>query len=201
MECKSERKEMIKEITKKIVFIAVVNIINDEGYAGVTMDRVAEAAGIAKGTIYAYFKNKEELLREVFDDALQPLTETIDNILSGSKMPEEKLSAMAAAMLKYFDENDKFFRIMMYEREQMQTEHERFQDDRYHRVIEKLAKVVEDGITSGKFRPLRPGKVATIFLEAIVVMTKLRLLEKERLSLEEDVNNILEITLNGIKAK
>jgi len=198
---KTERKEMIKEVTKKIIYIAVINIINDEGYASVTMDKVAEVAGIAKGTIYAYFKNKEELLREIFDDALHPLTETIDDILLGNKSPEEKLSDMATAMLKYFDENDKFFRIMIYERELMQLEHERLQDDRYHGVIKKLTKVIDGGIKLGKFRKLNPKKVATIFLEAIVVTTKLRLLDKERPPIEDDVNHILEITLNGIKAK
>jgi AcrR family transcriptional regulator len=192
---------MIKEVTKKIIYIAVINIINDEGYASVTMDKVAEAADVAKGTIYAYFKNKEELLREVFDDALFPITETIDDILLGNKSPEEKLSAMATAMLKYFDENNKFFRIMMYERELMQLEHERFQDDRYHGAIEKLTKVIEEGIKLGKFRKLNPKKVATIFLEAIVVTTKLHLLDKERPPIEDDLNHILEITLNGIKAK
>jgi len=201
MVCESKRKEMIKEVTKRIIYIAVINIINDEGYASVTMDKVAEVAGIAKGTIYAYFKNKEELMREVFEDSLHPLTETIDDILLGNKSPEEKLSDMATAMLKYFDENDKFFRIMMYERELMQLERERFLDDRYYGAIEKLTRVIEDGIELGKFRKLAPKKVATIFLEAIVVTTKLLLLDKQRAPIEDDVNNILEITMNGIKAK
>lgn len=202
MSGKTERKEMIKEVTKKIIYAAVVKIMNDEGYASVTMDKVAEVAGVAKGTIYAYFKNKEELLREVFDDALFPLTEITDEILLGKKSPEEKLSDMATAIIKYFDENDKLFRIMMYERELMQSEHKRFQEDhRYQGVIEKLTKVIQDGARLGQFRKLNPKKVATIFLEAIVVTTKLRLLEKERLPIEDDVNPIHEITMRGIKVQ
>ena len=48
-----------------IIFEASLNLIFDDGIAGLTMAKIAKKAGIATGTLYIYFKNKEVLLQEL----------------------------------------------------------------------------------------------------------------------------------------
>ncbi len=59
---KTNRKGLIKE--------AAVKIMAELGYHASTTDRIAEEAGVAVGTIYNYFANKEEILEEIFREEL-----------------------------------------------------------------------------------------------------------------------------------
>lgn len=51
----------------EIIFSSSLELIRKEGIAGVTMSKLAARAGMATGTLYIYFKSKEELLRKLYD--------------------------------------------------------------------------------------------------------------------------------------
>lgn len=50
------------------IFEATLSLVKEKGLAGVTMGEIARSAGIATGTLYIYFKNKEELINTLFAD-------------------------------------------------------------------------------------------------------------------------------------
>lgn len=57
-----------KDLNKvEVIFRASLALIRKEGIAGVTMSKLAARAGMATGTLYIYFRSKEELLRKLFD--------------------------------------------------------------------------------------------------------------------------------------
>ncbi len=57
----------IKDLNKiDFIFKASLNLIFKDGIAGLTMAKIAQKAGIATGTLYIYFKNKEELVNELY---------------------------------------------------------------------------------------------------------------------------------------
>jgi AcrR family transcriptional regulator len=58
----TRKKKALKEFAREAIYEAILVVIKDHGYDGLTMQRVATAAGIATGTLYNYFKNKDELL-------------------------------------------------------------------------------------------------------------------------------------------
>lgn len=59
----------IKDINKKeVIFFAALRLIREIGIAGLTMSKIAIEAKIATGTLYIYFKNKEELINELYLD-------------------------------------------------------------------------------------------------------------------------------------
>src|SRR5271154_7301715 len=53
---------------------AALKLFANETYQAVTMDRVAEAAGVAKGTLYLYFPSKEALYLGILSDGLEPVS-------------------------------------------------------------------------------------------------------------------------------
>jgi len=57
-----ERKKVLEAFTRKDILDSAVGLLTRNGIQGLTMDRVAAEAGVAKGTLYVYFKNKEEIL-------------------------------------------------------------------------------------------------------------------------------------------
>lgn len=60
------KKEMVEELMKEAIYSASLQVL-DQGWSGFTMDRVAEQAGISKGTVYNYFKDKAELILYIAD--------------------------------------------------------------------------------------------------------------------------------------
>ncbi len=57
----------IKDTTKvDAIFNATLKLVREEGLVGIKMSKVAKAAGIATGTLYIYFKNKEELIDNLY---------------------------------------------------------------------------------------------------------------------------------------
>src|SRR5712691_8556595 len=82
---------------------AVIRLICREGLKSVTMERVAQEVGIAKGTVYLHYRDKQELLDAVKESALAPVMHRVDEVLRGDDAADRKLRACASEYLAYFD--------------------------------------------------------------------------------------------------
>src|SRR5438876_3439888 len=83
---------------------AVINLMCREGLKSVTMDRVAQEVGIAKGTVYLHYRDKQQLLDEVKESALAPMVTKLDEIFASETSPERKLQTYSLRYRGYFDE-------------------------------------------------------------------------------------------------
>ena len=70
---------------------AVIQLMCREGLSSVTMDRVAQEVGIAKGTIYLHYKDKQELLEDVKNSSLDPMMTRMNDVFSSDATPDRKL--------------------------------------------------------------------------------------------------------------
>ncbi len=96
----SVRKNRIMEEAKKL--------FAEKGYHPVTVEEVAEACGVAKGTLYLYFKSKADLFIEIFVEAHKNIIEQARKIIGSGKSFEEVISEI----FDYFEEfirGDEFF--------------------------------------------------------------------------------------------
>src|SRR5207249_9454055 len=105
---------------------AVIQLMCREGLGPVTMERVAQEVGIAKGTVYLHYRDKQTLLEAVKDSALTPLMERLDQLFDSDLDPLRKLEAYSLRYLGYFDERRDLFRILIYEREVTRASGQRF---------------------------------------------------------------------------
>ena len=76
------------------------------GFKNVTMDDIAEKMGISKKTIYSYFKNKYELVKESTKLIFENACNDIERIKKSAMQPIEELYCVKSEVLKYF-KNDK----------------------------------------------------------------------------------------------
>src|ERR1700682_77343 len=83
---------------------AVIRLMCREGLKSVTMERVAQEVGIAKGTVYLHYRDKQALLDDVKESSLAPVTAKLDEIFASDSSPERKLQAYSLRYLGYFDE-------------------------------------------------------------------------------------------------
>ena len=197
-ETKIKRKHLLNQITRKAIQEAVVNLVTRTGTRKVTMDQVAAEAGMSKGCLYIHFRNKKELLESVKTASFKPLVDQVQEILKGSLAPNQKIESIVYQLFSYFDENRGLFRFLLEEREIAQSQAMRQKNSRYRNFVERIAKVLDDGVATGMFRHMDSKKVASIFIEAMIAMTARRLLEESPGSLDEDVRLLIQVLFQGI---
>jgi AcrR family transcriptional regulator len=176
---------------------AVIQLMCREGLASVTMERVAQEVGIAKGTVYLHYRDKQALLDAVKDSAVTPLMERLDQLFDSDLDPLRKLEAYSLRYLGYFDERRDLFRILVYEREVTRASGQRFRGDRRRHLVARTARVIREGIESGVFRDIDAGKAAAMFVEANFAIMNQRLLGGST-PVEDDARLISDIFLRGL---
>jgi AcrR family transcriptional regulator len=169
-----------------------------EGLKSVTMERVAQEVGIAKGTVYLHFPDKQSLLEAVKNSSLDPLMEKIEEIYRGDAAPDRKLQSYSQRYLNYFDERRDLFRILLYEREVPRVTGSRFRGNRYRKLVTETARVIREGVKQGVFREVDPQNVAAMFVEANFAILNQRLLTDRPAPVEEDAKLISDVFLRGL---
>jgi AcrR family transcriptional regulator len=91
--------------TKQRLVEAALGLFVSKGIAATTTRDIAEAAGVAEGTIYRHFESKEALASEIFLEAFTPFSKFLGRIEKGQGTLIEKLEAAAAQFYRYFDAN------------------------------------------------------------------------------------------------
>lgn len=76
---------------------AAVIVIAENGYHQAQVSKIAKQAGVADGTIYLYFKNKEDILISLFEEKMGSFIEEIDQMIAGKGTATEKLLMMIEA--------------------------------------------------------------------------------------------------------
>ncbi|NOY23645.1 MAG: TetR/AcrR family transcriptional regulator [Acidobacteria bacterium] len=79
--------------------------ISANGFSNFTMSKLAKFCGIAKGTLYNYFDNKEDLMVKVVEDRVVEIHREVDEILGGAQDAEEKLRSMIRQGLEFYRDN------------------------------------------------------------------------------------------------
>jgi AcrR family transcriptional regulator len=85
------------------------------GLAGTTVDGIAKRAGVAKGTVYLYYKSKDDILRQVLHDDLAQLHDETVPIITGPGTIEHRLKGFLVAALTFFDVKRDFFEHVHFE--------------------------------------------------------------------------------------
>lgn len=193
------RKQALDEMMKEALFEATVAVLAEHGVEGMTMDRVAAAAGVAKGSLYRYFRGKRELLEFVFTKVVDPIFQVFEE-LSAKQCPAiEFLSEHLKALLEHVAKHAQVHRLL-------------FEDDAAHGLLQpserrtaevasrQLAGVFRQGMDEGVFRPQDPLMLAHMYLG----LTKGVLQSRPPLGEAEQRTNlhrlIMETFLDGIAA-
>jgi AcrR family transcriptional regulator len=102
-----------KEQKRRLIMQAALKIFSKKGYSPTALEEIAQEAGIAKGTLYLYFKDKEDLISStlmyVLDDLKYRMIEAIPETLPAV----ETLKRIALFMFQYFSENNEFYNIYL----------------------------------------------------------------------------------------
>ena len=105
---RQSRSDLIAEFRTKEILSAAAELVRGEGMERLTMERVAAKAGVAKGTVYIYFKDKEELINSLFHQTMAGMVDAVAQAAAVSGPLRERLLRVADEMRKVGQENLEF---------------------------------------------------------------------------------------------
>lgn len=164
-----ERKERERERRRQQIIVAAKRIFSEKGFNKATMEDIAREAELSPGTLYLYFKNKDELYASLSLRILQYLIIRLEHV-NGNKAatPLEKLSALIEAMFDVYD-FDPLIIVNMFHLQSSETLRN-LSDELLAEIQELSAKslgtiadIFREGIEKGELIDRDPEDLADIF--------------------------------------
>ncbi len=153
----------VKTVVKKEEILeAASRVFAEKEFHQVLIDDVAALAGVGKGTVYRYFRTKEELYFETILQAFDDLYATLVRTTSKEASASRRLETIARETLQFSWQRRHLFRLL-------QTEERRFAmregelRRRREDIISLFRKAIVDGIASREFRGVDPRIAAELF--------------------------------------
>ncbi len=161
-----KRRAAMDAVMKDEVYRCAVEVLTDQGPQALTMDRLAKAVGVSRGTLYNYFSDREAVLTYVDEQAIEPFLQATETIVVGEGTAEEKLYRHTLSVLQYVESSQPLlFALLM--KEAAEGARLEAQIRRYDRMLAMLIKIFQQGIKSREFRTLPLPDCAVIFMSAV----------------------------------
>src|SRR5262245_38490817 len=107
------REQVLRDFRTDQILEAARRVIGEMGFAEASIDRIAEAAGVARSTLYVYFDGKEDLLNQCIAQLRLGLGERVRRAVEEAQGTEDRLAAFLAAHFDYVGTVREFFRAVM----------------------------------------------------------------------------------------
>jgi len=153
---KSDNREQPKRET---ILAAAERVFDAKGYAGATIEAVAEEAHIAKGSVYNYFHSKRDLFNQVFARAIAGATAETQQIVADDLPAPDKLEAIVDHWFGLVDYHKQIGRLVLEfwataAREEREGELADTFKHMYAQWLNLLGAVLSQGVREGRFAPV-----------------------------------------------
>ena len=187
---------------REAILRAAIDVFAERGFFNAQVADVARAAGVAAGTVYLYFKSKDDLLVSIFDRSMR------DGLAAGRAAvvdlhdPGERLRRLARAHLARLGGDRNLAVVFQVELRQSTKFMERFSSTLLRDYLGLIREAIADGQRAGLFRgDIKPTAAAKMFFGALDEMATNWILSRRRYSLEADADAVVDLFINGARAR
>ena len=196
------KEEVLEEFRCASIQDAAMAVIARKGIDETTIQDIADEAGVAKGTIYVYFRDREELLAKTGDRLFENLLTELTPAFEATGPFAEKLRGLARRQLRFFEEHRALFRATM-ALSQREAEMHKPKTRCFGQYMARLEAMFEEAAESGELREdLDPHAVAALYRDCIrgVILRRLDPKQKTRNGVEDDAEFVVSILLRGVQS-
>lgn len=151
---------------------SATKLFAERGFHEVKLDQIAEKAGVAKGTVYTYFKSKDSLFCNcIFHEAVEFNNDAI-NIIDSQKPFEDKLRALIDIQSRFYQEKGALVKQLMQLGPQLKVGETEYNQgiDQLKAGVSIMARFFKQGICEGTFvSDLSPTQMAIVFIQVLDV--------------------------------
>src|SRR5258707_12347772 len=187
---------------REAILRAAIRVFAHNGYFSSKVADIASEAGVADGTVYLYFKSKEEILHSIFDRSVDEAVAEAKKLLETISDPREKLRQMAWLHLERLGADRDLAVVFQVELRGSTKFMEEFSAAGFAEYLGLIRATFEDGQRTGVFRKELNAKVAAkIFFGALDEMATNWIISKRSYKLEPMADVVMDVFLNGVSGK
>lgn len=178
---------------------AAVEVIAENGYFNSPISAIAKRAGVADGTIYLYFKNKDDVLKTAIDTTFERFYRQVEERFLTLKAPREQLEYIAEVHLESHRVNRSMAILMQTEMRQSAKFIAEFSHHHLVRYIQIVREVIRRGQQEGIFRQdVSDGVVAHCMFGAIDELLSSAVFTGRSYDAKATARQVIDVLLNGI---
>jgi TetR/AcrR family fatty acid metabolism transcriptional regulator len=171
----------------------------EKGFFESRISDVAKAAGVADGTIYLYFSNKNLLLKALFEDAIGLFISRAKEYLAQSEDPVEQLQHLFRLHFELLEQNPHHALVLQIELRQGLRNPERFSQEVLAEYLRLIKSVIEAGQRQGVFRrDVHPALVANMSFGILDELATKWVLAQSSYPLMRDLEQVMTFFFSGI---
>ena len=150
-----------RELVENEIYEHATRLFAERGFAGTSLQDIADALGITRPALYYYVKSKDQLLAKLVTEVTQGPLDDLQRIgAEPAADPVEKLRGMARVIVGRRANHPDRFRLLIRSEAELPEELTAAYDTSRRAVLRTVAGVIEEGVRAGRFRPVDPNVAA-----------------------------------------
>jgi TetR/AcrR family fatty acid metabolism transcriptional regulator len=137
---------------RRQILDAAIRVFARQGFHSTRVSDIADEAGVAYGLVYHYFKSKDEVLNELFNERWSLLLTAIEEADREGESPRAKLEAVAGFIVDSYRHDPELMKVIIVEVTRAANSFGRTHLSEIRRAYDSIAKIVADGQAAGAFR-------------------------------------------------
>ena len=178
---------------------AAFHLFKQFGFLKTTVDEIARSAQVGKGTVYFYFKNKEDILLSLVEREFSIGIAEIGKAMDQVEKAEEKLRVLFQSTFRFFHSNELVSKVLSMDQglalSAITEKNKAYQSISINTFMELLDQGQKDGV----FRPMNNGKVAFILDNLIRSFHYMHILGFDLHSPEDILEPLIDLVLKGLE--
>ena len=143
---------MAKINKKELIINAAIKVFADKGFYTANVADVAKEAGVADGTIYLYFKNKDDLLISLFETKMEEILQRFSSLLDSTQNAEEKLRQFIHLYFQMIEEDQNLAEVFQVELRQSSKFLKDYHNQKFIDFLNLIGDILHQGQSDGQFK-------------------------------------------------
>lgn len=182
---------------------AAIEVFAKNGFYATRVSEIAKAAGVADGTIYLYFKNKDDVLITIFEEGIRRLLAILRDVADSEEPFERQVSRIIELQLGLLEDQRELAEVITVNLRQSSSLLKQYAAPLFMEYIDVIAGVVREGQRQGAFREdLNPRVVARSLFGALdAILLTWALGDADPVSLRRASTHCASLFLEGLRAR
>jgi AcrR family transcriptional regulator len=161
-----ERREREIEERRRQILDAARTVLFESGMQGASINRIAKMAELGVGTIYSYFKSKEDIFIDLQEEGLSLLADAVQEAAASAERPADKIRKIVRAYLDFSTQHKNYFAIINYFLSSpdimFTADLKRQVHEHGSRILSHVVAAVQTGVQQGVFKPVDADRYAVM---------------------------------------
>jgi len=162
------------------IIAAAVKIFAQKGFFKARVSEIAKEAGIADGTVYIYFKHKDDILISLFEEKMQEVLNNMKKQIDLETDPLKKIEKFALVHLNLIEDHKEIAEIIQVELRQSSKFMKNYHNTKFLEYLNLISNIIQEGKDKGVIREdIIPGIAKRAFFGALDEMSRFWVLSKK----------------------